>query len=311
MKKILLDTDIGPDCDDVGALALLNIFADRGLCKILGVGHCTSNPYGAPAIDVICRAYGRENLPIGSYGGAGFLCDDACRKYNRCLAKHYPHRFQTATPEDAVGMYRRLLAAAEDHSVDFVAIGPLNNLSALLDSNGDEFSPLCGRELVKKKVRRLTAMAGIFPSPDAHVRARAERLCGCPTDRFAEYNVYCDIAAAQNVAENWQTEKIYLGFEAGLIETGARLVELAPDHPVRRAYELYTEKGLRYSWDPLTVAFAVTESKRWFALSAPGKVAFTGGGQTVFEEGRGSDRFVTYACDETEIVSDIDDLLIQ
>ena len=45
-KNIILDTDIGPDCDDAAALAMLNLYADQGLCRILGITHCTSNPYG-------------------------------------------------------------------------------------------------------------------------------------------------------------------------------------------------------------------------------------------------------------------------
>ena len=52
-KNIILDTDIGPDCDDAAALAMLNLYADQGLCRILGITHCTSNPYGAGTIDAI------------------------------------------------------------------------------------------------------------------------------------------------------------------------------------------------------------------------------------------------------------------
>ena len=70
-KNIILDTDIGPDCDDVAALAVLNLLADRGLCRILGVSHCTSNPYGAGMIDVINRYYGRPDIAISTYGGKG------------------------------------------------------------------------------------------------------------------------------------------------------------------------------------------------------------------------------------------------
>ena len=33
-KKVLVDTDIGPDCDDVAALAMMNIYANRGMCEI-------------------------------------------------------------------------------------------------------------------------------------------------------------------------------------------------------------------------------------------------------------------------------------
>ena len=30
IPRIIFDTDMGSDCDDVGALALLNVYADRG-----------------------------------------------------------------------------------------------------------------------------------------------------------------------------------------------------------------------------------------------------------------------------------------
>ena len=75
-KNILIDTDIGPVCDDVAALAMLNIYANRGLCRILGIGHCTSNPYGAGTIDAICHYYGHPDVTIGTYRAPGFLCDE-------------------------------------------------------------------------------------------------------------------------------------------------------------------------------------------------------------------------------------------
>ncbi len=41
--RILFDTDIGPDYDDVGALTLLHAFADSGECTILAT--IASNRY--------------------------------------------------------------------------------------------------------------------------------------------------------------------------------------------------------------------------------------------------------------------------
>ena len=92
-KNIILDTDIGPDCDDAAALAMLNLYADQGLCRILGITHCTSNPYGAGTIDAINRYYGREGVEIGTYYGEGFLSDEKCMTYNRYIAAHYPNRY--------------------------------------------------------------------------------------------------------------------------------------------------------------------------------------------------------------------------
>ena len=81
-KTIILDTDIGPDCDDVGALLMLLKLEKAGLCRIAAITHCTSNPFGCGCIDAICRAEGRSDMPIGTLKRDGILCgfDDA--RYN-------------------------------------------------------------------------------------------------------------------------------------------------------------------------------------------------------------------------------------
>ena len=40
---IILDTDIGPDCDDVGAISVLHALANNGETEILGIMCCTSS----------------------------------------------------------------------------------------------------------------------------------------------------------------------------------------------------------------------------------------------------------------------------
>lgn len=45
--KILFDTDIGCDCDDAGALALLHRLCDRGEAELLAVTHCYATPWVA------------------------------------------------------------------------------------------------------------------------------------------------------------------------------------------------------------------------------------------------------------------------
>ena len=60
----------------------------------------------------------------------------------------------------AVALYRRLLSGQPDGSVTIVSTGFFTNLAALLDSEADEFSPLSGRELIARKVRQVSAMAG-------------------------------------------------------------------------------------------------------------------------------------------------------
>ena len=45
--KIIFDTDMGSDCDDVGALALLNVYTGQGKAEILGCIYSSGKiPYG-------------------------------------------------------------------------------------------------------------------------------------------------------------------------------------------------------------------------------------------------------------------------
>ena len=165
-KKVLVDTDIGPDCDDIAALAMLNIYYNQGLCDILGIAHCTSNPYGAGAIDALCRYYGNDDITISTYLGNGFLDDSKCMIYNEYITNNFENRYRYSQPVDALKMYRKILSSQPDKSVEIIAIGPLNNLSDLLNSKADEYSPMSGIELVRNKVSRLVSMAGVFETPN-------------------------------------------------------------------------------------------------------------------------------------------------
>lgn len=311
-KNIILDTDIGPDCDDAAALAMLNLYADQGLCRILGITHCTSNPYGAGTIDAINRYYGREGVEIGTYYGEGFLSDEKCMTYNRYIAAHYPNRYRDAVPEEAVRLYRRILSEQEEKSVDFIAIGPLNNLSALLNSSPDEYSSLNGTELVRQKGKRITLMAGAFRSCSEKISDRAEKQAGKKLEEISEFNAGCDIAAARNVAENWPTPKDYIGFEAGLVTVGESMKTAVPeDHPVRMAYLLFSGRCERFAWDLMTVAHAIEPDSPFWVESEPGKAVFDRQGRTVWTPCRdGNDRYVEPAEDEERLVEYLNRMLI-
>lgn len=64
MKKIIFDTDIGGDCDDAGALALLHECGRAGMSELLAVTISTMSPYAAGCADAINRWYEHE-VPVG------------------------------------------------------------------------------------------------------------------------------------------------------------------------------------------------------------------------------------------------------
>lgn len=250
--NIIVDTDIGPDCDDVGALCLLHNMANNGEAVILGMACCTSSPWGAPCLDAINTYFGRPKIPVGTYKGSGFLLSSP---YNQDIAQHWTNRIQNGTnAPDAVALYRQILSQQPDQSVVFVAIGPLNNLANLLKSPADSYSPLNGRDLVAAKVRALSDMGGDYPSG-------------------AEWNLQQDGAAAQYVFDNWPAPIMCSGGEIGNnVMSGALLSSrTASDNPVRRAYEDYVGVGKsRNSWDLTAMLYAVRGLSNYWSSSASG-----------------------------------------
>lgn len=261
MKHILLDTDIGPDCDDVGALAMLAQFARRGLCRVAAVTHCTSNPYGAGCADAVLAWYGLRDVEVGTTEREGFLQEH--QKYNRYITENYENRYRVRRPESAVRVLRRRLAAAAPGETVVCAIGPLNDLAELLASPGDDISPLDGRELVRRAEARLVSMAG--------------------SEAFGEYNVICDTEAARTVLEDWPAEVWLSPFELGAdVMCGHFARRLSEDHVVCKAYALYTKSGLRNSWDLTAVWAAALGCEPLFTLSGPCRVQVRQDGVTEF-----------------------------
>jgi hypothetical protein len=65
--RIIFDTDMGSDCDDAGALAVLQVYADRGLTEIVGCIYSSGKvPYGAGVVEAINIYYGRPEIPVGA-----------------------------------------------------------------------------------------------------------------------------------------------------------------------------------------------------------------------------------------------------
>jgi hypothetical protein len=258
--KVVFDTDISSDVDDCGALAILNALADRGEAEILA---CVVNGHDADkasvaAVNAINTYYGRGAVPIGAYRGNHGA--PSLSQYTAKLRDEFPHN---APADDkaplALGVYRRALAGAPDTSVVIVSVGFLMNLSDLLDSKADDISSLTGRELVRKKVRRLVVMGGQFPNPQ----------------RFEEWNFTGGNVGrdTQHVVENWPTPILFDGFSIGQgISTGRALEATPAANPVRRAYQLFDNalKNGRSSWDPSTVLAAIRDPEKYWNVVTDG-----------------------------------------
>lgn len=243
--SLILDTDIGPDYDDVGAMAVMHALADSGEVKILATLSSNKDERTVPCIEVLNTYFNRPELPVGAPKGEGVsMTAWHKQKWTDVLPERYPHHTaKTSDAPDAVKVYRKILSEQPDTSVVICTIGFFTNLKDLLHSEGDEYSPLAGRALVAQKVKRLVSMAGTFPEGK-------------------EFNVDCDVSASRVVAESWPTEIVFSGFEIGnAILTGKRLVSSPIENsPVKDAYSLSFAEGDpdgRMSWDQTAVWVAI------------------------------------------------------
>ena len=64
MKRILLDTDMGVDCDDAVALALTLKAENAGLAELVGVTASTTRRGAVATVNAICRYYGKSRATI-------------------------------------------------------------------------------------------------------------------------------------------------------------------------------------------------------------------------------------------------------
>ena len=230
--RLILDTDLGPDSDDAGAMALMHALASRGEAEILAVMCSTMSPWCPPAADVINTYYRRPDIPIGAVkqdGPAGTSEGWPGDSFNGYLAGRFPNDLRHAEyAEHAVDLYRRILSAAPDTSIAIAATGTLSNLADLLQSPPDTIDGRSGIELIAGKVRLLSVMGGRYPSG-------------------GESNFQSDAAAAKHVVEHWPTDVTFSGFELGMdVLTGPRLYTETPaDNPVRVAYHLWDLKFAR------------------------------------------------------------------
>src|SRR5262249_47031117 len=67
--RIIFDTDIGNDVDDVLALGMLHNLQTRGACELLGVTISKSDDLAGPFANAVNTFYGRPDLPIGCVQG--------------------------------------------------------------------------------------------------------------------------------------------------------------------------------------------------------------------------------------------------
>ncbi len=261
-KTILLDTDIGPDCDDVGAVAVLAYLAKRYEVPVAAIINCTSNSYGTSCAEILASYCGLTVPVFGENKEAGLLDDAICHRYNQPVTEQFG---TSKSYIGAVEAYRKTLAALPPKGVVIVTIGPLTTFAQLMNSQADAYSPLDGISLIEEKVYAVVSMAAKYPEG-------------------REFNLFCDVAAAKRFFDACPVPIYLSDFDIGIgMMSGFAPTENPPKiNPVYTAYCLHSGNGVpgqaawNNSFDLTAVHFAFEGDSDFFAVSEPERVVMEG-----------------------------------
>ena len=300
--SVIFDTDIGPDYDDVGAIAILHALADSGECRILATMASNGHPRIVPILGIMNRYFNRQELPIGMVRPP-VVNLNAKQHWDSLLVARYPGTLKdNDQAEDAVRLYRKLLASEPDHSVTIITVGFLTNLARLLQSEADEFSRLNGKQLVQGKVKLLVSMAGRFDS------AMGE---------FREFNVVRDSVSSKMVFDNWPGPILFSGFEIGKqIHTGLPIAgNTSIQHsPVKDVFAWSIpqdpeDRMGRMSWDETAVLVAIRGYEKYFDVK-PGKIVGHSDGSNGWDSTGTRDRYLVFKMPVAELEEILNTLIM-
>ncbi|TQL68395.1 inosine-uridine preferring nucleoside hydrolase [Nocardioides albertanoniae] len=234
---VIFDGDVGPDPCDFSTLAMLHHLHETNEINLLGIMGTMPERSNVEVVDVFNRWYGHR-IPIGTFK------DRTDRGYDRfvrpasqvahtmfpasrTIAAHYAswHPKTFAEVPDSVRLYRRLLAAQEDHSVTIMTAGQLYNIKALLNSGPDAASPLSGADLVRKKVGRFVMMIGAFGKPmtAADLAYYRAEYGNHPPNAFFPLTVSQHASSSNGVGAEYNAHAWYPGLTQGVFERLDRL----------------------------------------------------------------------------------------
>lgn len=291
--KVIFETDMGNDIDDALALAMLYRYAGQGKAEILAISNNKQSINSIRFIDLMNRWYHYPKIPIGTVQNGKSGEDESASfakkimDYSISSKKVFKSKIRKYDDvKESVKLYRQILSAQPDTSVVIVSVGFFTNLARLLESDPDQFSTLNGIELVAKKVKYLSAMAGNFSQPAS-----------------SEFNVRTDISAAAKVFELWPGIIFNSPFEVGNnILFPSKSIEMNLGYtiinPLVEGYKLYLPMPYdRPTWDLTSVLFAMEPKQGYFKLSEPGSIKVSKEGFTSFTENKKGKHFLLMAPD--------------
>lgn len=315
-QRLIIDTDMGLDVDDVIAVCIANAMHKSGEVELLAVVHDTGFPIGVGGISAINHWWGHDDIPIGAFKGS--FGKDSCvgchgslgqDQYHSDLIKTYNPPIKSYNDvDDAVNVYRKVLASAPDKSVNIASIGMLTNLKDLVNSKGDQYSSLNGHDLIKQKVNTIVYMDGGYNF-------------GCGGGMVGDADECYSSARDAVYAMPYGDITQLFSTLAGEIVSGKRMFDAgqcpnAQDSPCKRALaDNHSPGGQggaggRSSWDPFVTLVAARGLSGAHASAHDVNVYIEPSGSETYPScDNPGQQQVSYGNVQGQLTTDIDDLL--
>ncbi len=245
MKKVIFDHDLGPDCDDAGAVSIVAKAHRAGEINCLAITTCINNEYSAYAAAAVTDYLGCNDIPHGWNNER-----NATGMNVRCCKTPATNYWNTHGPWPVLhhntALLRQIFAEnGNKKDITFITTGPITTLYCLFVSGADSISDMTGRELFVNNVSWYMCGGGNFVNT------------GETEHNFAE-----DIEATLYVINNLtEVPMTFAGSNvAGHIYTGSVLASCPDAWVVKGCYyhqNYQTGNYARNSWDLATVYFGV------------------------------------------------------
>lgn len=291
MVNLILDTDLGCDCDDAAAIAIANIFHREKTVNVLCITQSLNDSDAARAVDWINAHYGND-FDVGVSDSSRVDATPYLARYVHKLRDEFHTKKRFAPSAELI---KEKLRQAEDGSVTMAFIGQLNNLAQILrDAEG--------KELVHRKVEKIVIMGGNFEDYGEHYFFHGQRF-------DAEFNIALDVESAQSVVKHTELPLEFIDFNQGLKVLSGGVIKDAVKNPVARIYKMFGVVD-RESWDLITVLYAMLGDGKMFGRSAYGRVTLDEKGRTRFTEGGGRHRILDLIKSQ-DVAKQVDEILLR
>lgn len=299
-KRVIFDSDYGPDVDDLVAHCLLNAFVQDGTAQVIANLCCISNAQAAASMSSCDTWHGNLNVPIGynqttSLFPLGYLNDGPWALDIYANSVTFPRQESASSVGEAVAVARAALAASPDNSVRWIIVGMMSNLHHVLLSPADPIDPRTGLQLVAAKVESVWQMGG--------------------RESGGEFNLRFDKAASNYCADNcpvpiyWNQASV-----GGSIFTGKWTGSEHDGHILKYGMIEYenvpgSDGGGRQSWDPMTVFAALREDEGGFSFASGTMTVELSDGSNTWTPGAGPHYNVTKTLNDSDYETAIEALL--